>query len=293
VKFAYLVLAHKNPQQLALLCKTLSARGGIVFVHVDQKVELAPFQATLSALPGVHLLEQRWPIYWGGFNMVRATLHMCRMALAEGAERLVLLSGLDFPIKPMQEIEHVLGQDADHIDMLTLPCPGLGDGDGFHRIRYFYGMDLMAKLGFKPRALFVAHSRLLPFWHRSPPSGLNIRMGSQWWSLKAQTVRAVLQHVDAHPEVERFFKWTSIPDESFFQTLVNTLAPAKVISNNRRLIVWDRQPKPYVFRANDLDELIKSDALFARKFDEEVDTQILQLLLERQRACTTELSRQP
>ena len=44
--------------------------------------------------------------------------------------------------------------------------------------------------------------------------------------------------------------------------------------SNMRLIDWNRG-NPYVFKSSDFEELIKSDMLFARKFDCSVDKQII------------------
>jgi Core-2/I-Branching enzyme len=280
MKFAYLVLAHKNPGQLVKLCKALTTNGAHVHVHVDQKVDITEFKAKLAAVPGVHLSAQRWPVYWGGFNMINATLHMIELALANGAERLVLISGLDLPIKPIRHIESLLGADADHIETSRLPNAGLGDGDGFHRIWYLHAMDLMGRLGLKPRTLFHLHKLMPAFMRIKPPHDLDVRMGSQWWSLRASTARKILDFTAQRADVMRFFKYMGIPDEAFFQTLVQRVAPDQAVPVSHRLIVWDRHPKPYVFLRSDLDEICSSEALFARKFDEVVDAEMVDKVLE-------------
>ena len=42
-----------------------------------------------------------------------------------------------------------------------------------------------------------------------------------------------------------------------------------------RYIDWDRG-NPYVFRIDDYDALMKSDCMFARKFDEKIDKEIIE-----------------
>lgn len=279
MKFAYLVLAHKNPAQLARLCEALTSNGGIVFVHIDQKINIADFAAALANQPGVHLAERRWPIYWGGFNMINATLQLSAQALTAQADRLVLLSGLDLPIKPMADIEAVLGQNTDHLETSRLPNMGLGDDGGFHRIWYVHAMDWMGRLGLKPRTLLILHKLLPAFARRQPPTDLDIRMGSQWWCLRASTVRQIQAFIAQRPDVMRFFRYMGIPDEAFYQTLVHKLVPNQITPAHHRLIVWDRHPKPYVFQAQDFDELKTSPALFARKFDDTVNTEIIDRVL--------------
>ncbi|MBQ7217133.1 MAG: hypothetical protein IJS39_14240 [Synergistaceae bacterium] len=46
-----------------------------------------------------------------------------------------------------------------------------------------------------------------------------------------------------------------------------------------RLIDWKRG-KPYVFRISDLEAIKNSEAMFARKFDDKVDAEIVRKIQE-------------
>ena len=52
--------------------------------------------------------------------------------------------------------------------------------------------------------------------------------------------------------------------------------------DNMRLVDWKRGSKgsPYTFREEDYDELINSGALFARKFSEDVDKNIIEKIVD-------------
>jgi hypothetical protein len=277
-RIAYLVLAHQAPQQLRLLCRLLASRGGMVLVHVDAKAERQAFEQALAGLPRVSLLRQTLPIHWGGYHLVEATLRLCREALLAGADRLVLLSGLDLPIQPMAEIEAALAEPVDHIEVLELPDASLGRDGGLDRFRRLHDVDRWARWGLPPFVLPALHRRLLPRWHRQPPPGLRMRAGSQWWALQARSVRAVLELLAAQPAIGHFFRGCGIADELLFQTLLCHLQPAAPRAAPRRLIVWDREPKPYVFRNSDWPELMASDALFARKFNLAQDRAVVERL---------------
>jgi hypothetical protein len=103
---------------------------------------------------------------------------------------------------------------------------------------------------------------------------------------------------------KRYYKNTLIADEGFFQTvLMNTSYNQTIIDNDMREIVWipdidtrliknnlsqsettslvasgKIKLRPKTFTMQDQHLLLKSDALFARKFDESVDADILQIL---------------
>jgi hypothetical protein len=74
-----------------------------------------------------------------------------------------------------------------------------------------------------------------------------------------------------------------VPDESFFQTVImNSPYRNSVINNDRRHIEWRRGPEhPRIWRHEDLNELLSSNAFFARKFNADVDDRIIRALEER------------
>ena len=83
------------------------------------------------------------------------------------------------------------------------------------------------------------------------------------------------------------YRHTISADEIFLQTAVHhskfkenlyKSAPND-IDASMRLIDWVRGT-PYVFQISDSDELINSDCMFARKFDENIDKQIIEKLYE-------------
>jgi hypothetical protein len=106
---AYIVSAYKNLDQLTRLVDRLNTECSVVYIHVDSKTDDGDYQRlerTLAGRPSVHLLE-RHVCHWGGFGHVRATLKGIDALLASGSdfEHLVLLTGQDYPIKPLAEIE--------------------------------------------------------------------------------------------------------------------------------------------------------------------------------------------
>ena len=62
--------------------------------------------------------------------------------------------------------------------------------------------------------------------------------------------------------------------------LLNSQFKNSVINNNVRLIDFDRgkNSSPYTFKKDDYDELVNSNFLFARKFDENVDKKVVDLI---------------
>ena len=107
-------------------------------------------------------------------------------------------------------------------------------------------------------------------------------IGNQWLILS----RKFCEFVTYNPEVDRFkefYKHTFIADEGFFQTVImNTSYNANVINDDKRAIDWipmgTIKLRPRDFISSDAAYLMASPNLFARKFDESIDGNILTIL---------------
>ena len=79
---------------------------------------------------------------------------------------------------------------------------------------------------------------------------------------------------------EDYYTNTLIADESFFQTvLMNTSFKGVLINDDKRAIIWipdgEIKLRPKTFTENDIKFLLEGDNLFARKFDDSIDNNII------------------
>ena len=114
---------------------------------------------------------------------------------------------------------------------------------------------------------------------------LNLRPfgGNDWWSISFEAAQYIIRFIDANPEYLKFHKRSFMPSEGFFQTILlnakDQKLTSKIINNNYRMIDWaDGGKHPKIFSATDYQTLIRSEKLFARKFDMQVDADILDIL---------------
>lgn len=82
---------------------------------------------------------------------------------------------------------------------------------------------------------------------------------------------------------EDYYSNTLIPDESFFQTvLMNTSFNETIVNDDKRTIIWVPEGRiklrPKTLTNNDLAFLLNNNDLFARKFDDSVDGEIINSL---------------
>jgi hypothetical protein len=282
MKIAFLVLVHKNTEQLIRLIRALDGPDSSFFIHIDRRASSSDFSRITNWAAGrsnVHFTERK-SCRWGQFGIVAASLACVRTALRVDGGNFdygVLLSGQDYPLKPLSHFQRFLEEHAgsQFIDNFRLDLPNAwttqdGAYQAMNRLSWF---------------TFAIRSQMLHIpANRSLPLGLLAFGGSTWWCLSRECLANVDQFVRENPDVARYFKRAFIPDESFFQTIVlNSAFNRNTVSDNLHFIDWDRpNPKvPRTFEASDLERLRISGKFFARKFDPSHDAQILDLIDEK------------
>lgn len=269
---AYLILVHRYPDQFKRMFKAIYHPANHYLIHVDKRsgVELqAEIQDFLSGFPNASLLKSEKAI-WGGYSLVDAELRGIKELLKMGLkwEFFINLSAQDFPLKSQTYIHNFLSH---HIgkDFLKVANQGRIRPDTLHRIENYVtesGDEIISEPIVKR-----------PFLRDVTPY-----IGNQWMILS----RKFCEFISHSPEVDRFkefYRHTFIADEGFFQTVImNTSYKATIVNDDKRTIDWIPMGaiklRPRDFTAKDADFLMASQDLFARKFDETVDGDILGML---------------
>jgi hypothetical protein len=291
VSLAYVVLAHKLPQQVSRLLARIDHPDDFVLVHVDAKKDIEPFWRELDpflATGRVQLTERRLRCHWGGPGHLDATLAAASQALESGHDfsHLVLLTGQDYPIKPLEQIR---GFHAEHGGQSFMSW-SLGEGHevpdseraGNERWHWHGGLDRLVKRYYKvprrKRPLSVPN-RLIPWVPtRSLPDGLVPAQGLAYWCLSREAVRYSLDYTRRRPDVRRFFRRTLASDENYFQmVLLGSPLASGLVNEDLRYLEWDEW-HPRTLTMAHLPRLLASRKLFARKFDIDVDSDVLDAL---------------
>jgi len=270
-RIAYIVSAYKLPAQLERLLRRLEAPGVSFAVHVDRKTRRSTWDEMVSRCHGLDVTWlPRHRSQWGGFGHVRATLKGIDHVVESGApfDYAVLLTGQDYPLRSPAEIARVLGEANGRSFMrhVELPWDPWGPRGGLDRVEDWHIITY--------RRLHLA----LPL-RRKLPGGLRPYGGSAYWCLSERLVHFVHGFLSENPDYVRFFEHVFVPDELFFQTIImNSELRHTVENDDLRYLDWTRKPAPAVFTRADLPQLESAPALFARKFDETVDSDILDAL---------------
>ncbi|HWB26334.1 MAG TPA: beta-1,6-N-acetylglucosaminyltransferase [Chitinophagaceae bacterium] len=272
MRIAHLILTHIYNTQLERLINHLSHTDADIYIHVDLKTPINAFKP-LKNRPQIFFIEERVKVFWGAFSIVQATINGFSQVISSGKDYgyINLLSGQDYPLKPAEAIHAFFGQNPGKAFMEYYPVNEVWT-EAIPRITNYH----LANYTFTGRhAVEKWMNKLLPA--RKMPYGLAAVGRSQWFSIALELVNYILEFIKSHPGYVRFFKLSWAPDELFFQTvLYNSPYKDYMVNDNLRYIDWsEKKASPKNFTMDDLPRLLQSGKFYARKFNMEVDSIVL------------------
>jgi core-2/I-Branching enzyme len=279
MRLTYIILAHHLPTQTIRLVRRLASPDSRFLIHWDRRSPDDDLRAILKEVK--HECDvtplPRHACYWGTFSIVAATLEGIDVACADprGFERLILLSGQDYPIKSRSAIEAFFASHPHQsfIEHVAFPKPNW-PGGGWSRVQMHWEVAPEgSKCGLQAKAI-------QPEMPEPLPMGLHPHGGTQFWVMTAEAAAYVQEVTHIHPEVSRFFEHAFAPDEIYMQTLLACSPFAETLHNGTlHFVKWSRPEK--ILTVGDLDELAASPHLFARKFDTRIDAKVLDFIDDR------------
>lgn len=251
---AYLILAHDRPDLASRLSGSLD---GEVYVHVDARVDASPFHQC-----GV-MVEPRVEPRWGSWGIVEATLNGMKTAARKPFDRLMLLSGRDYPVKPPSVIAAEMSRAGSVIDHHPFPHPDWRGG-GWNRVTRWNSPGGPSRhVARRVARNAVAAGTTVIRGRRRPP--MHPYGGSAWWCMTSEAVEAVLDYCQGTPDGLEFWRRVEFPDEIFFQTVLAATG-LPMVNRAPTLMAWHRPGG--IVQPEDLRRAVESNHWFARKFDD-------------------------
>ena len=289
-RHAYLIMAHKNIEQLKKLLKLLDAPDNDIFLHIDKKasylMEDINYQkiCTKSSVVCVPSIDVKW-----GVTQIQAELELLTCATdRRGYAYYHLLSGMDLPLKS-QTVIHNFFENNSGKNFVNFSGMKKNERAQYYWFPEMYDVIPHPKfraLAQKADMLQVGVQKRFRVNRLKKQKISDLYHGANWFSITDELARKLVKYKE---QFLREFQHSYCCDEVFIQSYIisnprwlETLY--KPISYNgfesiARCIDWNRG-SPYTWRKEDYSALIQSNYLFARKFDETVDSEIVERIFK-------------
>lgn len=287
---AYMIIAHNQFELLELLIKKLDDKRNDIYIHIDAKVKNFDYNyfSSLTKFSRVIFTDKRINVTWGDFSVVHCEMILLRTAVENERKNdpytyYHLLSGVDLPIKSNDEI-HRFFEENNGREFIHYTNNEVSESSVL-RIKYYHLFRKKRNLFYKILAQIALKIQQLIGVNRLKNMDIKVQKGSQWFSITGGFAKYVVKNQDKYTKI---FSYSYCCDEIFIQTIAensdfkNNLFMPNCNNDHfacARLIDWDRG-NPYVFRKEDYQMIKASPCMFARKFDMNIDADIVKMLTE-------------
>lgn len=298
-----LLLVHKNVEQVCRLCARLSNSSIYILIHLDKKmrIENADIERIKASALNVLICPQRRSCLIDDWSLVDTTIEMIEFAkhnLPE-IEYYVLMSGQDYPIKPVGEFVDFL---KTNYPMPYIDCTPYNVNNWIfqkfnHTILMKYARKIKNRYRLRGPVYVVSLlEKILPrcFFTDYAIQQFNIPLygGSAWWVLPNIIIDEIILFMKNNERFINCYKRSITPEETFFQTLSMCCKSSNQIQVNQNnqisqncltySLFFTENKKftghPHIITKEEFSLLRNRPEYFARKFDVNVDYEILNKL---------------
>ena len=292
-KHAYLIICHKYDEALQYLLRSIDDERNDIFIHVDAKASDFDFTGLKSLLRNSDVFfTDRVRVRWAGYSLVEAEMILLAAATRHAEYAYYhFLSGSDMCLKSQDEIHRFFNAHSGKL-FLTFCGEDWQRTQAQKRARYYYIEAGRAPVLRAMNRGLVTMQRIVGI-DRRKKAGMTIVGGSNWCSLPHDFACYLVEH---RAEIRHVFRHGLCPDEIYIHTMAynsrfkdriyllkirqqNDDMDPDMFRANQRYIDWNRG-KPYIFREDDFDELMRADVCFARKFAYTDTNQLMRKILE-------------
>ena len=283
----FILLTHRNPPQIHRLIDHLNKMFNyptIVCHHDFSKCDLS-----VDNLPkNISFVRPHIETAWGYFSIVEATIQAIKLMYesANSPDWFILLSGSDYPIKTAKEIlsdltsskydAHIHHEEIIYkVYKQNVKMSVIWQILAYQR---YCSYELFSVPFFNNPKVRLEHPLLtkpfLPFSEKLRCFG-----GGQWFSANHRAAEYIIKFHSQKNALISHYRSRMFADESYFQTILANAPHLNLKNDDYRYVDWSTEgahPKTMVME--DLPNLLTSSCHFARKFDIDVDSNILDQL---------------
>lgn len=238
----------------------------------------------------VIFFSRKYVTNWGGRNTLRSILLLSKEAIKNPQNEYIhLISGGDFPVKNSSAFIQQLrsNKDKEFIENFPLPTTRWANG-GLNRLYNYNLYDVFngkEERGANAIRMVLKIQEKLKFKRKISKNIPPLYGGSTWWTLSRSCLQYVIDYTQKHPMLLQSLKHSFCSEEIYFQTVImNSPFSKQVVDSNLRFIKWVEKhgSMPAILDENDLDEMVASNSLFARKIEYPFSAELVSRLIKMQ-----------
>lgn len=287
-EIAILIIAHKNQEQLELLINNLVGDFDL-YIHIDTKSVINK-EELISKYPNVKFYS-KYNIIWSGYTQILCPLFLFREASKSKYQYYILISAQDIPLISNEAIKcRLKEEDTSYVVSDKLPLSQWKFNGGFDRVQLFWESDVVGNSlwdKLKRKVICNIKKNQRKYNLRRPLyKGVEYYGGSTWVILRYDAMEYLTNFIDKNPKYLKTFKYSYCADELWLQTILGT-SDCRTKNEHITYLDWFTGPEyPRTLRIDDYDAIINSPHFFARKFDIDVDKEVVHKILERRNSTT-------
>ncbi len=275
MKVAVLILAHKSPEQLEYLIKSLQHKEVNVYLHIDKSAAFSYKNINATFVP----VLPNYYCSWGAYNVTRATFDLLKRAHKDNNDYYVLISGEDFPIKPINKIVEFFKthEGISYINLLPLEevkkdvlvdYPTFIKRFSFVHIPICHNNKIFSILKHRFLSNFKKLQKKFTFLRFKTPR--DIYVGENWFNLNRRDVEKLLKEFRKSKWLRFRLSFGLLMEEVLPHTLLKrSLNNDKWVNDSLRFTIWKPNTgSPEVLKSENISDAINSNDLFARKFED-------------------------
>lgn len=306
MRINYLILAHKNVNQLKRLIQHLSKDNPAdtsIYIHLDKKWRISQDDIKSIETTGnnITIIPDRISCKLDDWSLIEAELRLVETAYQCNPKDAyyVMMSGQDYPIKSNEEfVDYCARNYPKPLIDVTPWSPDnwvhlkFMNSSLYHTLFQIKAKNRMIDLalrGFRRGIDYLIPNRF-KMKNRLGRIGVTPFGGSAWWTLPVGAIKEILEEYHHNKILIEIYKKTLTPEETFFQTmimrtslsrLVDVNPPEQITQNCPTFAYFNPDGKkftghPYVIDCEAWKIIRDYNYYFARKFDETIDSAVFE-----------------
>lgn len=288
---AFLLVVHSDPGQINLFLKQiLMYPNSYIYIHVDSKyLNIIP---DLLEDKRIMIAPEHFDVKWGDYTQIQVNNYLIQYASTQRHHDYYSLhSGADLLIRPMSELIDYL-ENTDqyaYCSCTRLPSPQFQYGGGLGRLALKWPKCFRKRLNRSSpmRYLRSIYGRLYGMGvipGKQLPKQYLYYGGADWFTMRSDCAKNVLRFAAEEPEFEALFIDSLSGAEIYYVSIFEMTKGNYPIDDKNMLRYVDWKDRGQILSVGSpntctmefVEDIEKSGAFFARKFDMNVDAAIIE-----------------